>query len=71
MRYAISSLTFASTTRSGEILGPIQTAERDETFFVEARYAGALDDTTAAALIAARDPATVFAAADPAASTSR
>ena len=59
---AISSLAFAPAARSGDILGPVQTAEGDELFLVEARYAGALDDATVAALIAARDPATDFAA---------
>ena len=59
---AISSLAFAPATRSGDILGPINTAEGDELFLIEARYAGALDDATVAALIAARDPATDFPA---------
>ena len=53
---ALGTLAFAASARSGDVLGPIQTSVGDEVFLLEARYQGALDDATIAALIAARAP---------------
>lgn len=59
---AIGDVAFAPSARSGDILGPITTAQGDELFLLEARYPGPLDDATIAVLITARQPGADFAA---------
>jgi hypothetical protein len=53
---------FAPGAKSGDILGPVSTSEGDELFLLKARYAGALDEATIAALIVAREPGADLAA---------
>ena len=63
----VGKAAFDSNVKSGDVLGPIATSAGPQLFLVEARYGGALDDRSKAALqIVRADPS-----ADPLAYTTR